>query len=578
MFSTTTPPLEASKDTGTGRYLAFWPFLIALLTAWIIRGFIYTGVEFMPKINGAYYLVQARAILETGHTGIPDLPLLFYIHAGVAKLLMWLHFGNTEACITMAVKAMDTLLPPLTAIPVYFLARDWLGDRKQAWLPALAAGLFTVLNGSTFMMLSDFQKNAFGMIWMLGFILAVHRAGQEMTWKRLAWVGILLLLAGMTHIGVFGATASFAALAVLSYMALMPEHRRKLIVVLGIGVVMLAAMLIVVKLGFDPKRAEHFTGLIEAPLKLFKTYEGGPGGMMRPPAGMPRLPQDGPAGMMRGGPPGGMGMIATQIGQSVIIHGLSLLTLILLMRNWRSITSADKAIVIAAMLTALFLVSPFLDMDHGMRFGLMAYAPGVVLLLFSLSRWKSVTGTAILSVIIIAYTIGTLAVSPPMANQTTVSAEAMPELASLKQYITRPEKTLIVASHGLEWWVAWTLKTKIAHGNAVTDADTQKYEHVLYIRQTGGRGMMAPGGPTPGLPPMNTQNGPKQNGGPPRERGDDKDKARARGGMPFMQVELPENSRILFKGNYFTLAEGPNEEEKKAEAIEQLFKPEPLPF
>jgi len=271
-------------------------------------------------------------------------------------------------------------------------------------------------------------------------------------------------------------------------------------------------------------------------------------------------------------------MIATQIGQSVIIHGLALLTLILLVRNWRSITSADKAIVIAAMLTALFLVSPFLDMDHGMRFGLMAYAPGVVLLLFCLSRWKSVTGTAILSVIIIAYTIGTLAVSPPMANQTTVSAEAMPELASLKQYITRPEKTLIVASHGLEWWVAWTLKTKIAHGNAVTDADTQKYERVLYIRQTGGLGMKMPGGPMPGLPPMNAQNGPKQNGGPPRERGDDKDKARARGGMPFMQVELPENSRILFKGNYFTLAEGPNEEEKKAEAIEQLFKPEPLPF
>ncbi len=530
----------------------FWPFVFALLAAWVVRGFIYAGVEFMPKINGAYYLVQARAILETGRTGIPDLPLLFYIHAAVAKLLMVLHLGDEAACITLAVKAMDTLLPPLTAIPVYFLARDWMGDRDKGWLPALAVAIFTVLNASTFMMLADFQKNAFGMIWMLGFILAVHRAGQEMTWKRLAWVAVMLLLAGITHIGVFGATAAFAALAVLAYLALMPEHRRKLLIVLGIGVALLAAMLLVVKLGFDPKRAEHFTGLIAAPLKLFQSHEGGPGGMMGPPSGM------------RGGPPGGMAMFGMQMGQSVLIHGIALLSLILLIRHWRNVTAADRAIVIAAMLTALFLVSPLLDFDHGMRFGLMAYAPAVVLLIFALSRWESTLSTGIASVIIIAFIIGSVALSPPVGNQTTISAEAMPELAALQPYIPQPAKTLIVARHGLEWWVAWTLKTKIAHGNTVADTDTQKYEHVLYIQQTGGRGTMGMGGPPPGTPPRDQRPSPQPD-------------ARPRGG-PFMEAELPQNARILFKGRYFTLAEGPSESEKQAESILQLFRPEPLPF
>lgn len=39
----------------------------------------------VPGMNGAYYPIQARALLEKGALGIPDLPLTFALQAGLAK-------------------------------------------------------------------------------------------------------------------------------------------------------------------------------------------------------------------------------------------------------------------------------------------------------------------------------------------------------------------------------------------------------------------------------------------------------------------------------------------------------------
>jgi hypothetical protein len=39
----------------------------------------------VPGINGAYYLVQDRSLLEKRHLGIADFPLTFMLHAVIAK-------------------------------------------------------------------------------------------------------------------------------------------------------------------------------------------------------------------------------------------------------------------------------------------------------------------------------------------------------------------------------------------------------------------------------------------------------------------------------------------------------------
>jgi hypothetical protein len=82
------------------------------------------------------------------------------------------------------------------------------------------------------------------------------------------------------------------------------------------------------------------------------------------------------------------------------------------------------------------------------------------------------------------------------------------ELRTLAPLIVRPERTLVVAHHGLEWWTAWTLRTHIAQPSAVSREDWQRYDHLFYLTEKASserRG--GPGGPLgfgpPGLGPEN---------------------------------------------------------------------------
>ncbi len=55
-----------------------------MLAAVAGRAWLLFGTPYMLGVNGAYYLVQARAILERGVLGLSDLPLIFYLQAGLA--------------------------------------------------------------------------------------------------------------------------------------------------------------------------------------------------------------------------------------------------------------------------------------------------------------------------------------------------------------------------------------------------------------------------------------------------------------------------------------------------------------
>ena len=79
----------------------------------------------VPGMNGGYYLVQARALLEAGKLGIPDLPLTFTLQAAFAKVLQWLTGHSLESSILLAVKIADAVLPTLVALPVFLLGRTW---------------------------------------------------------------------------------------------------------------------------------------------------------------------------------------------------------------------------------------------------------------------------------------------------------------------------------------------------------------------------------------------------------------------------------------------------------------------
>ena len=95
--------------------LLLWIMLAALAgRAWLLF-----STPYMPGVNGAYYLIQARAILERGVLGLPDLPLTFYLQAGLACLLAKVGGMAMDDAIMLAVKSCDAVLPVLVAWPTF---------------------------------------------------------------------------------------------------------------------------------------------------------------------------------------------------------------------------------------------------------------------------------------------------------------------------------------------------------------------------------------------------------------------------------------------------------------------------
>ena len=51
------------------------------------RAWLFFSTPLVPGINGAYDLVQTRALIGQGKLGIPDLPLTFWLDAALVKII-----------------------------------------------------------------------------------------------------------------------------------------------------------------------------------------------------------------------------------------------------------------------------------------------------------------------------------------------------------------------------------------------------------------------------------------------------------------------------------------------------------
>ncbi|MFA4932185.1 MAG: hypothetical protein WC625_04735 [Caldisericia bacterium] len=167
------------------------------------------------------------------------------------------------------------------------------------------------------------------------------------------------------------------------------------------------------------------------------------------------------------------------------------------------------------------------------------------------------------SAVVIATLVAVLVTVPATVqspNSPSIVEASYTELTSLKTSITDPSHTLIIARHGLEWWVAWALHTDVAQTTAVTETDWTTYTSVLYLQETGnsiGTGMGAPGMTVrPQLPKGSTPPRQTPTGTPPVWPGFTPGTMLAqRGG--FGGITLPSGASTLHSGTYFTLSSLP---------------------
>lgn len=582
-------PLTAPRHRWTVGLL-----IIFVLLGIAARASLHFRSPLVPGLNGGYYLVQARALLLDGWLGIPDLPLTFVLHATVAKLIHLAHGGDLEDSIVLAVKTLDSLLPPLAAVPVFVLGMAWsrlLG--RGAWLvPVVAALLAVGMPGLS--ITGEFEKNALGLVWLAALIWSLHEWLEHADARHALRALLLLGLAGVTHIGVFGAALLFTgitlAISLVQHPALL--RRRSTWIVLGSALVVIAAAVGIVAWKFDPTRIARLWQAVSEPTEFLQgSGPGGPGGMARPgmslPGGAP------PRGM--GGPPG----MGREWEPAIFFAMLSLPALMVAWWKRKSWDKGTIAVVTGAALTVIVMTGPWVGGDKLSRFPLIAIVPAVFTALFALLHVPRVWLSAPLTLALVALLVVPSARLVRAGAGAAITEEAFAELREISASVEEPGKTIVIARHGLEWWTAWTLRTHIAQSRAMEPEDWQRYKYVWMInerakgagggmrggpwrfsfadvlarepqRPGGPPGMGGPRGPVPGgiprwpmpqdppfaprdpfaptdpLAPLAAMPFPMTGGGPmvgPRG-----------GGGPFMSEAIPSEAEILHEGRHFTLA------------------------
>ena len=474
--------------------------LSLLLLGWAARAWLLWGDIPVPGINGAYYLVQDRSLLERGRLALPDLPLVFHIQSLIAMTLP----APLETAIVWAVKLCDALLPPLAAVPVLFLGLNWARQENRGALVPWLAAAHIAAGGVPLSMVGDFQKNSLALVWMAWLLWALRqwaggspgrRSGMAMT------CALLLALTGLTHIGVFGTSLLLAGLWWLGLMAASRRREPSRWGCAGLGLAVVLCVSYGVYRGFDSERVLRLREATLHPVR-FLIATGPP-----PPPGMT------PPGMAPPPPP--------PLPQ--FIPWALLLLLVMQLRRRPVESVPDQDLVRTCGVGALLLSCPCLPGDLSGRLCLNAYIPALIVAQFALLRLRSKRGRAVFTGLLFLAWVASAIPILTLGRPSMVTPSALREFDSIAAagLITDPPHTLIVAPHGLEWWAAWKLHVRIVHRNSLQLSDWEHYQ-VMFLE------LKEPPHP-PGLPPRGPMPG------------------------PFAMM-LPDKARVIFSGEALTLA------------------------
>jgi len=462
-------PKNDALIAGDGSQDRQWPIIaLVVLVASILRGSLLFGTPLMPGMNGAYYLVQARAVIVRGALGLPDLPLIFYVQASLARAVRWFFGLDPDSCIILAVKLTDAILPTLAALPVALLVRRWgKAAGAPAWIaPAAAAAV--VLSAPVLGMVGNFEKNSLGLLWLCLLLLFIHMWMTRPTLPNAAGVLCFWGLAALTHIGVFGATVTFGGLAIVFFLVMRrgPGWRAiwpLLAAALAVGA--LAAGIVLWK--FDAARIQRLAAALTHPADYMTGSSTGPGG---PPGGMP------------GFPGGRAPFLFMQAGSSLVFAIPSLAALMACWRRRAVLPQADFCVACACAVGVLVLTGPWVQGDKAPRFALIAIAPAVMAAAFALIHCKHRRLRAGLAILGVACMVVPSFFVIRDGGRPVVSEDGLRELRSLAPLVANPDKTLVAARHGMEWWTAWALHTHIAQVPALRTLDWRNFDAVYFLR------------------------------------------------------------------------------------------------
>jgi len=411
--------------------------LLAVL-AGILAKLSLTKGDLLPGLDGAFYWVQVRSILENQSLAFSDLPFIFWVQAAIAKVV-----GN----VPLGVRISDAVLPALSAIPIYLIARRF----KNPFLPAVAILVVLLHPIQLYFFTGDFIKNEATIPAV--FFMALVLVNWEHQSKKLSVIYLIILFV-ITVLSHFG-TALLAFILIVLWGLLQMRRSGRKFWLKGLALSCVAFVGLLTSLAvIVPNRYERLVEFLTTPSAAF----------VRPVID----------GIIHG--------YANSIITFTIITS-QIAVVVLAIISWRSrgiFSFSDMSLVISSLIATFVLSSPFISMEWADRLTGLSFVPLSIAAIIIFGNADNNCFKAPV-VLLAAATLISSIVFTSYEMKIVFSDEKYSEFKQLVQQVDIPENSVIVARHGVQYLSAWHFETDVVLESYFETADLSSYSAVFIL-------------------------------------------------------------------------------------------------
>lgn len=427
-----------TKDSTNWKRFPFLTSLVAVLFG-VAAKLSLTKGDLLPGLDGAFYWVQVRSLLSHGSLAFPDLPLVFWVQAAIAKMV-----GDVQ----LGVRISDAVLPALSAIPIYLITRRY----KNQFLPALAILVVLLHPIQLYFFTGDFIKNEASI--PVVFFIALVLLNWDSYSKRFSIISLisLLIIVSLSHFGTALLAFSFISLWGLLQM----RSRGMKFWIKGLAVL---AVAFIVLLG-------NFALIVPTRFSRLSSFLTNPGAIFE------NSVLD---SFMQG--------YSDPIGFSIICGQIAAVALGIILWFIRGkLSHSDISMITSALFNAFILSSPFISAEWAYRLTGLSFAPLAIAAILIFGNANLVFHKAPVALLAGAVLIASVAF---MSNEMkfVFSDEKYSDFKELVQQTEIPNNSVIVARHGVQYLCAWHFKTDVVLENYYETADLSAYSAVFILEE-----------------------------------------------------------------------------------------------
>jgi hypothetical protein len=460
-------PPKASIDNSNkkGIIAKEWlPVIIMIIVAILVRLYINSDKNhyLLAGSDGPYFPLQVKSLIENYRLGYADMPLVFILGAVVTKILLLFHIASETESILIAIKFIDAFLPPLAAIPVFYISKELIKQSNGINPLNYFLVAFSILSFTPLVIFSyQLQKNALAIIWIFYYIYFVIRVLKNGKRSDLYKAFTILLLCALTHFGSFGLLV-FLSIIILffSFWSDRNNAGMKLLKKVGLAGAVLVAISSLIAI-FDFAR---FQKLIFAPFKIFE-------------APVLLFALNGQNFLL----------IGKTLFTLIMVNILAVLALIYFIQNRKSLERVNRVLGYSLVVFTLFISTPMLGLEWANRLFMMAYIPVTVmyLIIYNDKAPKYITiSSAIIFGAMILHSISFAILTKPTIS---ISDLSFSEFKEIGKKINFNSNDAIVGRQDLRLLGSWVYGTKGISEYLMTKEEYGKYNNIYIVRQILGK-------------------------------------------------------------------------------------------